>query len=290
MQVEAGALPYATAYGGKTNSIYAGEFIQNYMGNTLKDNLQTPHDMINLLRNIEDPDYLGNRPVTTTKGEDFSYTSPREKSQPTKRFYPDEDVRRELGGRRQRRYRNRDPNAHHNNEGSVETREHPSIRLAKHILQSGEAYTGPGDEIKPMPYIFDGSIIDSGPGVPVVSNFSFPKVFNKDDSHRQFALGSSLTGAMPHFHGAAVNAVFFGVKLWVLVPPEYASFTDSPASEWWQEFYLPAHAKVGWKGHKDAKPFPHYLALQGPGDLVYVPHHYGHAVLNLADTFAFAYE
>jgi hypothetical protein len=39
-----------------------------------------------------------------------------------------------------------------------------------------------------------------------------------------------------------------------------------------------------------ASTVPHLLFLQEPGDLVYVPSHWGHAVLNLADTVALAYE
>ena len=35
---------------------------------------------------------------------------------------------------------------------------------------------------------------------------------------------------------------------------------------------------------------PHLALLQGPGDLVYVPETWGHAVLNLADAIAVAIE
>jgi len=98
---------------------------------------------------------------------------------------------------------------------------------------------------------------------------------------------------MPHFHGAAVNVLLVGVKLWVLVAPPSAAFVDAHAASWVRDYYLPAHASssrpplVQAPGAVGAV---HFILVQGPGDLVYVRNHWGYAVLNLGDTFAVAYE
>merc|ERR1719468_1268799 len=47
----------------------------------------------------------------------------------------------------------------------------------------------------------------------------------------QFALGPSLSGAQPHFHGNAVNALVFGIRLWLLFPPACAFFSNQTALE-----------------------------------------------------------
>jgi hypothetical protein len=165
------------------------------------------------------------------------------------------------------------------------------------------------------PYIFDGSIIEDE-ALHLVSNFSLPPVFGKEGAHKQFIMGPPRSGAMPHFHGDAVNLLLLGVKLWVLTPPADAAFVDAHAAAWWEDSYLPAHRR-GNASEAEAEPAEaavaggqagslaaaladtagaggvgrwHHLAVQGPGDFMYVPTHWGHAVLNLADTFALAYE
>jgi hypothetical protein len=98
---------------------------------------------------------------------------------------------------------------------------------------------------------------------------------------------------MPHFHGDAVNVLFVGVKLWVLVAPPSAAFVDAHASSWFKDSYLPAALSRGRAPVEQAEGAVggvHYILLQGPGDLVFVPQQWGHAVLNLADTYALAYE
>jgi hypothetical protein len=168
----------------------------------------------------------------------------------------------------------------------------PAARAAAAIVD-GSAYGGPESGLDPPPYIFDGRVL-RGDGASLVEGFSFPSQFRKDDADRQLAMGPPRSGAMMHFHSMAVNLLFVGVKLWVFTPPTNASFVDAHAVKFWRDFYLPAHGPThgqagGWGGGGGLGGH-HYLVLQGPGDLIHVPMHWGHAVLNLADTFALAYE
>lgn len=42
---------------------------------------------------------------------------------------------------------------------------------------------------------------------------------------RQLFAGGAGSGASMHFHSAAYNALFFGTKHWLLLPPRYASIS-----------------------------------------------------------------
>lgn len=94
----------------------------------------------------------------------------------------------------------------------------------------------------------------------------------------QLALGPSGSGSPPHFHGRAVNGLVVGAKLWVFVPPADAEFADADAAAW------------GAALHRNAETGRVLALLQGPRDIVSVPTHWGHGVINLADSLAFAFE
>ena len=99
----------------------------------------------------------------------------------------------------------------------------------------------------------------------------------------QLAVGPPLSGAPPHLHRAAVNTLLAGLKLWAAWPPGAAFFVDgSSAGEWWA-----GHLQHGGKGSSSSG---HFLFLQGPGEAVYLPPLWGHAVLNLADSVGAALE
>ena len=72
-----------------------------------------------------------------------------------------------------------------------------------------------------------------------------------------------------------MNLCLLGLKHWVFVPPSQAGFVDASAAHWW-----PSRGEAGLA----------FEVLQGPGDFVYVPEGWGHAVVNLADSLALAFE
>lgn len=164
-------------------------------------------------------------------------------------------------------------------------------------FHDGTAFHGPGSNITNPPYIFDGSILSEEIGQATIPEFGFPSIFQKEQADRQLIAGPPLSGAMLHFHDAAVNLLLVGVKLWIFIPPSEASFIDAHAHDFWTKYYLPMFVysnfsssplnNVGYTN--DTVPW-HYIGLQSPGDLVFVPPHWGHAILNLADTVALAYE
>ena len=91
-------------------------------------------------------------------------------------------------------------------------------------------------------------------------------------SHQLFA-GGNGSGAALHFHGAAYNVVFFGVKHWLLTPPRFAGISGA-ASSVWRDRHAPRDLPAG-----SGMPF---RCTQGPGDMVLVPYHWGHATVNEA--------
>ena len=96
-----------------------------------------------------------------------------------------------------------------------------------------------------------------------------------------FYLGPALSGTMPHEHSAAINVLGAGLKLWLLVPARsapamrnfiYGHVSNISVHEWLLETlpYL-LRAVEGAS-----------LILQRPGDVVFVPHYWMHAIVNLA--------
>ena len=123
---------------------------------------------------------------------------------------------------------------------------------------------------------------------------------------RQFILGPVLSGAHFHFHGSAWNGLVFGLKLWVLVPPHAAFCAALHPLQWIVEFTNDFNAfgsrrdstsstSSGGSGNTTGttgttgNTLP-LLVLQRPGEIVFVPEGWGHAVLNLADSIGVATE
>ena len=84
----------------------------------------------------------------------------------------------------------------------------------------------------------------------------------------QLSIGKEGTGSPPHLHQDAVNGVCVGRKRWQLWPPATAFLSTTPAAEF-------------FKQQTYGKPLE---VMQEAGDLLYVPHAWGHAVLNEAET------
>merc|ERR1712153_267595 len=73
------------------------------------------------------------------------------------------------------------------------------------------------------------------------------------------------------------NAALVGRKRWFFVPPGNNFWSRKPISTWFDSDY----AKM---------PKPLFQCVQEPGDVIYVPEVYGHAVLNVEDSVAVATE
>ena len=91
----------------------------------------------------------------------------------------------------------------------------------------------------------------------------------------QFFVGPAASAAPMHFHEDAINALAFGRKRWALVPPHRAEFSTVPGLQWFD-------AAVGLGGgNGTGKGSGGVLqCVQEAGDIMYVPHGWGHAVLN----------
>jgi hypothetical protein len=114
------------------------------------------------------------------------------------------------------------------------------------------------------------------------SSFTLPPALSDLGGQlRQLIIGPPLSGAIPHFHGRAANTLLVGVKLWLVWPPAQAFFADEHVRTW--------HVGLRNASTIAARP-PPLQFLQEAGDLVVLPEHWGHAVINLADSIAVALE
>lgn len=81
----------------------------------------------------------------------------------------------------------------------------------------------------------------------------------------QVFFGGDMSGATLHWHAAAFNILYVGAKQWLITPPRHRGFTGMPPEEVYERL-------------RDA-PFA-VRCTQLPGDLMYVPDHWGHMTLN----------
>lgn len=141
-----------------------------------------------------------------------------------------------------------------------------------------EDYAGMAPDLIPHPtYIFE----SLPPNSPLLSEFKTPSVLDEEITHisplkTQFYLGPPLSGAPVHFHRNAWNLLIYGQKRWFLYPPDRAFYSKEPVWEWWKETYQKS---------PDALE-----CIQYPGDLVFVPDMWGHAVINLREGVGVASE
>jgi hypothetical protein len=191
-----------------------------------------------------------------------------------------------------------------------------AARAAAVLAAPGSGNASASSSARRPPYVFDGRAMHAQPAVfgrllaallpdalgkghgggadgsGAGSSTSPPQPPPPAHQLRQLIVGPPLSGAQPHFHGPAVNVLLAGAKAWELTPPAHAGFVRSHAADWFAAGGY-CHAADGdgdGAGGPAAGCVPHLRFLQGPGDLVWVPEHWGHAVLNLADAVAVAVE
>ena len=92
----------------------------------------------------------------------------------------------------------------------------------------------------------------------------------------QFYLGSAGSAAPMHFHEDAFNALAYGEKRWILLPPSRAAFSTVPGTEWLLQQQLKEKNADNYNGDLKYGMF----CTQKAGDVIYVPHGWGHAVIN----------
>ena len=98
--------------------------------------------------------------------------------------------------------------------------------------------------------------------------------------HPQFFVGPPGSAAPMHFHEDAINALAFGRKHWALVPPHRAEFSTLPGLRWLE-------ANVGLDGGS-SRGVGAMQCMQEAGDIMYVPHGWGHAVINTMTSIGIA--
>ena len=94
-----------------------------------------------------------------------------------------------------------------------------------------------------------------------------------------FFLGRARSGAPFHLHADAVNGAVYGKKHWYIYTPARSLYSRASIAEWVRDS-LP-------KLDESERPLE---CVQRPGDVIYVPLDWGHAVLNEDDAFGFALE
>ena len=164
-----------------------------------------------------------------------------------------------------------------------------------------EQYVNSFHQPGPTPaYVFDGNVLENSEALaynaPPLNLLSYHHVYLK-----QFILGPRNSGSPPHFHGQALNSLIYGIKQWFFWPPSSAFFSFKHVSAWKNEVCVCVFVSsklICWfivllitpKYDKVKLPSMLLMCLQLPGDTIYVPENWGHAVVNVEDSIAVASE
>uniref|UniRef100_A0A7S1ALC0 JmjC domain-containing protein n=1 Tax=Noctiluca scintillans TaxID=2966 RepID=A0A7S1ALC0_NOCSC len=151
-------------------------------------------------------------------------------------------------------------------------------------------------------YLFETSMEDDAPIRELIHDFEVPDLFphdllslvNRDarPPFRWFCIGPKRSGTTVHtdpLGTAAWNAVTHGVKHWVLFEPQesrrvvkgkdFIHEGEDDEAIMYYDFILPRIKRA----HPEVRV---YEGLQKPGDLIFVPGDWWHAVLNIEDCVA----
>lgn len=113
----------------------------------------------------------------------------------------------------------------------------------------------------------------SRPSTPRSSKILVPSLY-------QFFLSANGTGAPLHFHTHAINALVYGRKRWFAVAPRFEVTARQDVAAW---------AGDG-RTKMEADGVVVHECIQEQGDVLYIPEHWSHAVLNLAESVGIATE
>ena len=122
---------------------------------------------------------------------------------------------------------------------------------------------------KPIMYVFANEILTSEGGKGLMNDISIPNLVSEFPwSIAQFMWGPPGSGAPLHHHQDAWNGLVFGEKKWWFYPPSEMISSTKISSDWNSPYYC----------------------TQSPGDFVYVPDSWSHAIYNSKFTSAVAIE
>ena len=124
----------------------------------------------------------------------------------------------------------------------------------------------------------DGILLDA----PELSKgYQVHPIFSQHSATRTLSLGTSGTGIHFHFHLDAWLELLAGYKRWFLYPPSVGNQPGRGATQSSLEWVLDALPSLS----VDQRPLQ---CVQGPGQIMYVPEGWYHAVVNIGDTVAIA--
>lgn len=122
---------------------------------------------------------------------------------------------------------------------------------------------------KPIMYVFDNELLTSPQGKGLFDDIDIPSIVKEYNWNvAQFMWGPPSSGAPLHYHQDAWNGLVFGEKKWWFYPPSETISSIRITDTWESAYYC----------------------TQTPGDFVYVPDAWSHAIYNTDFTAAVAIE
>ncbi|KNC54452.1 F-box protein [Thecamonas trahens ATCC 50062] len=151
-------------------------------------------------------------------------------------------------------------------------------------------------------YLFDKAFGEKEPGL--VDEYEVPEYFGREDffaelaadvrpRFRWFLIGPARSGSTFHKdpnYTSAWNGLVSGKKKWVLFPPHYTPPGVFPSGDGWDVTAPLSLASWFLNFYADSRspdaPVQPVLAVQKPGDVLFIPAQWWHTALNLEESIA----
>ncbi|MFT4644724.1 MAG: hypothetical protein ACI8ZX_001131 [Planctomycetota bacterium] len=120
--------------------------------------------------------------------------------------------------------------------------------------------------------------------------------FSKRAIYRYFFFYSPKnTGTLPHNHGDAFNILTKGSKEWLFYDAKKSTSPggNKELSKTFKKYPIGSHAKIFFAKELNSlnkRMNDLSICTQEEGDIIYVPRHYAHAVLNKKDVMGIVFE
>ena len=153
----------------------------------------------------------------------------------------------------------------------------PMSRFVKEHIDEAKNSGVPSDTTQP-PYFLElsGNVLKFMQDIGEIGVFNYSTL---EIASFLWFLGPAFSGAPNHYHGHALNILVYGAKRWFLTPPPHARYDLKSGWEWYRQDYptLKSQVKI-------------YECTQYEAEVLYVPHSWGHVIVNTRTSIGYAGE
>jgi len=111
---------------------------------------------------------------------------------------------------------------------------------------------------------YQGNVLEGDASFRNIQRWFGHTIESRDDAGFQIFFGGDKSGATYHWHSAAFNCLYVGIKEWRIAPPLYRGWSGAPSR----------------KVAEQLDSTKTLRCVQKPGDMFYIPNDWGHMTIN----------